>query len=362
MKQIILIIVSLILLGVNTLNAQSKNENLELKLNNLLPELMKKHLIVGVNMVVLEQDVIAYKKSYGYADKENQVKMDFTKGFNIGSISKTFTAWGIMKLVEQGKINLDASVWNYVKRWKINKNEFDSKKITIRKLLQHEAGLSLHGYHGYLPDAKLPTIEASLSGDNIKKQEVELVMEPGTKWQYSGGGYTILQLLIEEVSGISFEKFMEREVFKPLNMNHTSFTINKKILKNTAEAYDENGNLLPLLRFTAKAAAGLHTTIEDMMLFARAHWNKNPVLNNESISQMLKGSDLSNGDYGLGYMIMGRFGFEMTGHGGSNDGWEAGFMCNIKSKSAFIVLTNGTDGEKLLFPALGTWANWKKNL
>ncbi|MCG8330186.1 MAG: beta-lactamase family protein [Chitinophagales bacterium] len=362
MKQIILMAISIVTLCVQSIYSQSKTEELSETFEKMIPDLMEQHHIVGLNMAIIEKGNIAFKESFGYANKEEKIKMDLNKGFNIGSISKTFTAWAVMKLVEQGKITLDAPVWDYVKKWHVKPSQFNADKITVRKLLQHEAGLSLHGYDGYLPGADLPTLEESLSGNNVKKQVVELIMEPGTKWQYSGGGYTILQLMIEEVSGMSFEVFMKKEIFTPLKMKHTSFTINKKIQKNSATGYDKNGASLPLYRFTAKAAAGLHTTLEDMLKFIYAHWSDNPVLSKESIAIMTKGSDLSKGDYGLGYMIMGRFGFEIVGHGGSNDGWEAGFMCNIESKSAFIILTNGSDGEKLMFPSLKTWANWKNNL
>lgn len=362
MKQIILMAIFIVTSCVQGIYSQSQTEELSETFKAMIPGLMEQHHIVGLNMAIIEEDKIVFKDSFGYANKEKEIKMGLDKGFNIGSISKTFTAWAVMKLVEQGKIKLDVPVWEYVKRWHIAPSQFDANKITVRKLLQHEAGLSLHGYDGYLPNAELPTLEESLSGNNVKKQVVELIMEPGTKWQYSGGGYTILQLMIEEVSEMSFEVFMEKEIFTPLKMKQTSFTINKKILKKSATGYDENGAFLPLYRFTAKAAAGLHTTLEDMLKFINAHWNDNPVLSKESIAIMTRGSDLSKGDYGLGYMIMGRFGFEIVGHGGSNDGWEAGFMCNIESKSAFIILTNGSDGEKLMFPSLKAWANWKKGL
>ena len=109
-------------------------------------------------------------------------------------------------------------------------------------------------------------------------------MQPESKWQYSGGGYSILQLVIEEVSGNTFAHYMQKNIFAPLKMKHTSFTIDKRIFKKSAKAYDEEAKEIPLRLFNAQAAAGLHTTIEDLILFAKASLSKNPVLSKKSIS------------------------------------------------------------------------------
>lgn len=152
---------------------------------------------------------------------------------------------------------------------------------------------------------------------------------------------------------------MKRNIFKPLKMKNTSFTINKKIIKNSAKSYDEKGKLIPLRLFAAKAAAGLHTTLEDLILFAQATIDNNKVLSSKSIQKMTKATEISRGDYGFGYMIMNRFGdFTLTGHGGSNEGWHSGFMLDLKSKSGFIILTNGSNGRKVLFGSMKKWAQW----
>ena len=133
-------------------------------------------------------------------------------GFNIDSISKTIAAWGVMKLVEEGKIDLDAPAENYITRWKLPESDFDSKKVTVRRLLSHTAGLSLHGYPGWTANDRLSTIEESLDGRNNGPGRVEMIIKPGTKWKYSGGGYTILQLIVEEVTGQKFEDYMQTQV------------------------------------------------------------------------------------------------------------------------------------------------------
>lgn len=320
---------------------------------------LERNNVPGMAIAILKDGEAIIKKGYGLADVKEGTKINAKTGFNIGSISKMFTAWGIMTLVEQGMLELDVPVSNYIKTWEVPPSAFDANKITIRNLLQHSAGLSVHGYNGYESKNELTSTRASLSGKTNSQEAVQLIMQPDTKWQYSGGGYTILQLVIEEVTGKSFANFMKNNIFNPLNMKHTDFTINEDILKTSAKAYDENGNEIPLRLFNAQAAAGLHTTLEDLILFAKASFTKNSVLSQKSISLLRTPTKLSGGDYGMGYMVMNRFGdFTLSGHGGSNEGWQAGFMLDFDSKSGIIVLTNGSSGRNVLFGSMKTWAQW----
>ena len=320
---------------------------------------MQDNKVPGLALAIIKNGDVIIKKEYGFSDVSENEIVNSKTGFNIGSISKMFTAWGIMKLVEDQKLNLDAPASKYLLNWKLPSSEFDSDKVTIRNLLQHTAGLSVHGYNGYETKDELTSIDASLSGTTNLDEKVELVMEPESKWKYSGGGYSILQLVIEDVSGKSFADYMKEHIFKPLKMKQTSFNISKKVLKNSAKAYDEEGNEIPLRLFNTQAAAGFHTTIDDLILFAKASFSKNPVLSEESIALLIKPTELSKGNYGMGYMIMNRFGdFTLSGHGGSNEGWQSGFMLDFESKSGIIILTNGSNGKNVLFGNLQDWAKW----
>lgn len=358
MKTLITIIT--IALSTLSVNAQMTAEKeLQKTLDESTAIALKEHNVPGMAIAIIKNDQVIIKKGYGFSDIKSGETVSSATGFNIGSISKMFTAWGIMKLVEDQKLNLDAPASKYLLNWKLPSSEFDSDKVTIRNLLQHTAGLSVHGYNGYETKDELSSINASLSGTTNLDEKVELVMEPESKWKYSGGGYSILQLVIEDVSGKSFADYMKEHIFKPLKMKQTSFNISKKVLKNSAKAYDEEGNEIPLRLFNAQAAAGLHTTIDDLILFAKASFSKNPVLSEESIALLIKPTELSKGNYGMGYMIINRFGdFTLSGHGGSNEGWQSGFMLDFESKSGIIILTNGSNGKNVLFGNLQDWAKW----
>jgi len=126
--------------------------------------------------------------------------------FQVASLSKWISAWGVMALAEDGKINLDAPVSTYLKRWALPKSEYDTDRVTARRLLSHTAGLTDGlGYAGFPPGTPVQTLEESLAHTADVSPGasgvVRVGIEPGSKWEYSGGGYALLQLLVEEVSG-----------------------------------------------------------------------------------------------------------------------------------------------------------------
>ncbi len=331
-------------------------------LEESLTKRMKEKNVPGAAIAIIDKGKVVYKEGIGWADREKQITVTEKTGFNIGSISKMFTAWGILKLVEKGKVDLDAPIEIYIRRWKLPETEFDKKKITVRSLLSHTGGISVHGYPGFHPDQTLPTLEASLDGVNgdVRANEpVEVIIAPQTKFKYSGGGYTLLQLLIEEVTETSFATYMQQEIFDPLKMKNSSFHIDGKILKNSAKPYDEEGKEVYLERFTAQAAAGLHTTLEDLLLFAHASLQENSIVSRKSMEEMRTPVPLSNGNYGLGYIIYPFGAITVKGHAGSNTGWESAFFLDFEHQSGMVMLSNGSQGDNVLKGTLRQWVQWK---
>ena len=173
-------------------------------LSELLPPLQEAYFVPGTAVGVIRDGEVLLKSGYGSADLDTGLPVESGTAFNIGSISKTVAAWGVMKLVEAGKIDLDVPVSTYLTRWQLPESEFDHDGVTMRRLLSHTAGLSLHGYPGFHPDDPLPSVEESLSGATNGAGAVYVAHEPGSKWQYSGGGYTLAHLIVEEVTGQPF--------------------------------------------------------------------------------------------------------------------------------------------------------------
>ena len=181
--------------------------------------------------------------------------VDVNTVFQTASLSKWITAWGVMALVQEGKLDLDAPVSTYLTRWTLPESKFDNNKVTARRLLSHTAGLTDGlGYAGFAPNVAVQSLEESLKRPADASPGasgiIEVGIEPGSEWRYSGGGYAILQLLIEEVSGESFEGFMQRVIFRPLGMVHSSYNWTPAEGSTLATFYDVDSKPsthLPLL-------------------------------------------------------------------------------------------------------------------
>jgi CubicO group peptidase (beta-lactamase class C family) len=188
--------------------------------------------------------------------------------FQVASLSKWLTAWGVLRLVDEGKVNLDAPVSRYTKRWRLPDGPFDEDQVTVRRLLSHTAGLTDGlGYGGFTPGKAVPslveslthTVDASPGADG----RVRVGAQPGGEFHYSGGGYALLQLVIEDVSGETFDAYMKRTVFNPLGMNKSGF-VAPEGNSNVAQSFNTKGQPELLYNFSAPAATSLYTSAADL--------------------------------------------------------------------------------------------------
>lgn len=365
-KQLTLLLALLLSFAISAQKERKEIDQFVSQLDQKIPQLLNDFIVPGAAIAIIENGEIILQKGYGNSNIEKGIKVTNTTGFNIGSISKTVAAWGVMKLVQDGKIDLDAPAEKYLTRWHLPNSEFDINKVTIRRLLSHTAGLSLHGYPGWSPKDNLPTIEESLDGKNNGPGRVEIIMEPGTQWKYSGGGFTILQLIIEEVTGQKFEDYMQAQILNPLGMTSSSYTIDDKILKSSSLEHNDFGEVIDYELFTAQAAAGLHTTITDFTKFAQASLyadknNHQQILSTSYLTQMMEPAEASNGSYGLGYQLETIDGISTTlaGHGGANAGWHAFLRVNPLTNDGLIMITNGGAGRNVYRQIYCDWIFWK---
>jgi CubicO group peptidase (beta-lactamase class C family) len=319
--------------------------------------------VPGVAIAVIQNGKIVWTQCIGFADKEGQKPVTTQTIFNVGSVSKMVSAWGFMQLTEKGLVKLDAPVNEYLIRWKLPASQYDISKVTLRRILSHTAGLSVHGYGGSEQGTKLLSLEESLSGKTKRNGEsVRLINEPGTQWEYSGGGYTLAQLMLEERTKEKFADYMKKNVFNPLGLNHTTYEWTEEMMKNSATAYDASGKPIKNRIFTEQAAAGLQTTVLDLAHFAELSLNDEPnqlhkVLKPSTIQLMEKSvlpfSD--KGKNGLGYRFMYYEGFETVGHTGENEGWSAGLFMHLPTKSSIVILCNGSNGDRVWYPIYQSW-------
>ncbi|MCE9649088.1 MAG: beta-lactamase family protein [Parvibaculum sp.] len=195
--------------------------------------------------------------------------------FQVASMSKWITAWGVMALVEQHRIDLDAPVSRYLTRWHLPPSEFDNNAVTVRRLLAHTAGLTDGlGFRGFEPGQTLPSVEQELTRatDTLPGANgiTQVGASPGTSWRYSGGGYLLLQLLVEEVTHEPFNDAMHRLVFQPLEMKASTFVDPDPA--HLVDFYDAGGSKAVHYKFAALAAASLYTSAEDMTRFIAAQF------------------------------------------------------------------------------------------
>jgi len=194
-------------------------------LDEKIEELMAAHKVPGVSIALLKNGKLNSIRNYGVLQSGKEQIVNQETMFSVGSISKVVNAIILLKMVQEGKLSLDENVNQYLTHWKIEENVFTKDKaVTLRKILSHTAGLSVSGFPDYLPEEELPTTMQILNGEKpAKNGRVEVILPVGSKFQYSGGGTTITQKIIEDVTGISYAEAANKYLFTPLNLKRTSF-------------------------------------------------------------------------------------------------------------------------------------------
>ncbi len=292
--------------------------------------------------------------------------------FQVASLSKWATAWGVMKLVEEGRIDLDAPVSRYLTRWRLPASKFDNEQVTVRRLLSHTAGLTDGlGYAGFAPGAPVQSLEGSLTkaadASPGADGSVHVGIEPGSAWEYSGGGYTVLQLIVEEVSGQTFNAFMTENVFLPLGMTRSTYILEEPEA-NVAEIYDTDGSRATRFNFTSLAATSLYTSAGDMARLVAAH-SPGPkgepagrgVLKPETLRAMRRpeASTMGVDIWGLGVMLYApnNAGDFVIGHDGDNEpAINTAVRLDPATGNGIVLLETGT--EALATKLAGQWVLW----
>ncbi len=299
-----------------------------------------------------------------FASTEDNINRDTL--FPAASMSKWITAFGVMTLVDTGQVNLDTPVSTYLTRWQLPPGEFDNSRVTVRRLLSHTAGLDDGlGFGDYTADETLPGLVEALTHPRASSDEdtqIRVGREPGSEWDYSGGGYLILQLLIEDVTGKTFENYMQEAVLEPLGMSRSTFRYIGSF-DNRSPSYDESGEPAPLYQYAASGATGFVTTVADMAKFIRAQTSADQqVLQQATIDTMRspEGTLFGQPIWGLGTILYAptSSGDYVFGHDGQNDpALNSSARVNPDNGDGIVVLASGS-------PSLATvvgfhWVFWE---
>lgn len=329
-----------------------------------LAERMAKKIIPGVSIAVLEDGEVAWAAGIGVRETGRADPVTPRTLFQAASISKPVTAIAVMRLVQEGRLDLDADVNSYLTSWQVPVNDGWQPRITLRQLLSHTAGTTIHGFVGYLPGDPFPTTRQILDGEPPANTEpVRVSAYPGTINRYSGGGTTIVQQLLEDVTGRSFTDLMWELVLQPLGMTDSTYA---QPLPEARWADAAHGHFLdgsPIANrwyvFPEQAAAGLWTTAADLLkvhreIQAAIAGRPSAVLTQASAEAML--THQGEGQYGLGFFVFGEGDQIRYGHSGDNVVYRADFVAFAHHGHAAAVLTNGVLGDELIWEIYGAIA------
>jgi CubicO group peptidase (beta-lactamase class C family) len=319
-----------------------------------LGDRMTLYNVPGVSVAVINDGRIEWARGWGVVEAGGRVPVDTATLFQAASISKPVAAMAALRLVEQDQLALDADVNRLLRSWRIPENGFTrSAPVTLRRLLSHNAGLTVHGFRGYARGEAVPTVVQLLDGAQpANSAAVRADTIPGSIWRYSGGGSSVAQLLMEDVTGVPFPRLMRDLVLAPAGMRHSGYEQPLPAYSETVAAAGHRSDGRPVAgswhTYPEMFAAGLWTTPSDLARLAlnvQASFNGGDgILSRAMTRQMLT---IQAGDYGLGFGVQHGHGWISFSHGGANEGFRAMFIAFADRAQGAVIMTNGDAGATL---------------
>lgn len=304
----------------------------------------------AVSVAVIENGEIAWAEAFGVLEKGGATKANADTLFSGASISKPITAVLALQMVDRGVFDLDVGVNRYLKSWQLPENEFTRQSpVTLRWLLSHMAGTTVHGF-GAFPPGPLPTAVDVLEGrPPALTKPVRVDKLPGQSSRYSGGGTTIVQLMLEDATGTDYATLARERIFEPLGMARSTF-VNPlpEALRDNAAVGHEDGQVIDgkWVCVPQLGAGGLWTTAADyarFMIACRNAWLGRPgaILSQPLAERMMTSQG---GEFGLGWELIGEGEAKRFGHGGSNAGYQCESTCFLERGDGAVVMTNAESG------------------
>lgn len=317
---------------------------------------IEENRVPGLAVAIIEDGEIVWTKGYGVKLAGGEDPIDTDTVFSVGSISKMANAAIILRLVAEGLVNLDTDVNEYLTSWKVPDNQYTREnKVTLRAILSHTAGFNQHGFRDFQPGEVLPNALQTLNGQSPATHDpITVMFTPGEKMDYSGGGVTVSQVLVEDVTGLSYPEAARKYLFEPLGMTRSTF-INPLPASHgdIARAHDAQGAPTALPRgweaMPEMAASGLWTSVNDLSRFIlvlmESYHGESDFLPQALIEDMM--TRVPNSWHGLGPRLNGEGQTRVFHHGGANDSYRARIEGHLNAGSGVVLLTNGLRGIEL---------------
>ena len=317
---------------------------------------MAHYKVPALSMAFVENGRVMWSRAYGMADVANGTRATVDTLFQAASISKPLAAVAVLRLVQDGKLALDEDVNGKLQSWKVPENEFTKvEKVTLRRLLTHRAGTTVSGFPGYESTAAVPTTIQVLNGEKpANTAPIRVDVEPGGMMRYSGGGFTIMQLLVGDITGKPFPHAMRELVLDPAGMTASTYEqpLPAAMRPRATLAYQRSGE--PVAggphTYPEMAAAGLWTTPSELAKVAldlEAAFEGKPsrILSAATVKQML--TEQRDG-YGLGIAVSGDGPSLRIGHSGANAGYRCQWVQYPRRRQGVIVMTNADAGGEVM--------------
>jgi CubicO group peptidase (beta-lactamase class C family) len=325
---------------------------------------MGQYKVPGVSIAVIDGGGIEWAHGYGVTDVADPRPVTKDTLFQAASISKPLVAMAALSCVQTGLLDLDENVNDKLVSWKVPENEHtQAEKVTLRRLLSHSAGLSGHKFNGYAIGEALPGLRHILDGSPpANSAPIRVILKPGSQWLYSGGGYMLVQQLLEDVTGKAFHELMREIVLQKLEMQNSTYSqpLPEQQARQAASGHSDEGQVIPgrWRIYPEQAAAGLWTTPSDLAGF---------IIEIQRAACGFLGSILSPGltrqmlapqiqDWGLGLQVGGSAADTWFAQGGMRDGYRCYLFGFVKSGQGAVVMTNGDNGYKLAMEIIRTIA------
>jgi CubicO group peptidase (beta-lactamase class C family) len=316
---------------------------------------MEFYQVPGVSVAVINDFQLDYVEVLGVKSRSTQELVTDKTRFQAASISKSVSAVGVVRLAQEGVISLDAEVNDYLTSWQVPDNAMqNTEKVTLRRLVSHTAGTTVHGFRGYRHTESVPTLIQILNGQSPANSAPVIVdFVPGSNWRYSGGGYVVMQQALIDVTGAAFPELMRQRVLGPIGMEHSTFEqpLPDALWDSAGSGYYANGSAVPGQHhiYPEIGAAGLWTTPSDLARFLielqlSLRGESNTVLSRENTELLL--TEVMNG-YALGFAVWSDGGEQYFGHGGANDGFRCSMVAHRSGGHGVVVMTNSDNGSEL---------------
>jgi CubicO group peptidase (beta-lactamase class C family) len=338
----------------------------ELPVELTVEKLMEMFKIPGLSVAVIDDFEIVWAKGYGVAEAGSTTPVTSNTLFQAGSVSKPVAAVGALCLVEQLKFSLDDDVNKRLVSWKVPENEFTKdRKVTLRRILSHSAGLTVHGFKGYDVDESVPSMVQILNGEPpANNLPIRVDSVPGARWRYSGGGLLVAQQLMMDLTGMSFPELMGDLVFSKIGMDQSTFEqpLKESRVADAASGTYADGKVVHgrWHIYPEMAAAGLWTTPSDLARFAieialSRLGRSNRLLSEAVTREMLKpqverveefsfGNDKHPDRMGLGFFLGDKTRPDLFGHIGDDAGFHAILIMYGDSGKGAALMSNSQAG------------------